>query len=114
MKSRQAGFSLVELIIVITLVGIVAVVAMSRMLGPNTFNAPIVREWIEAHNVSIQVGDVFKHMNLPRFDAEDPQHQRLAQLSQQAHQTHNDVARAAVVAQIEPVSLAVLTSWLNR
>jgi MSHA pilin protein MshC len=46
MKSRQAGFSLVELIIVITLVGIVAVVAMSRMLGPNTFNAPIVRDAI--------------------------------------------------------------------
>lgn len=73
-------------------------------------SAPIVREWIKAHNVSIQVGDVFRHMNLPRFDAEDPQHQRLAPLSQQAHQTHNDVMQAGVVAQIEPASLTVLTA----
>lgn len=77
-------------------------------------NAPIVREWIEAHNVSIQVGDVFKHMNLPQFNPADPQHQQLARLSQQAHQTHNEAARAAVVDQIALVSLAVLTSWLNR
>lgn len=46
MKSRQSGYSLVELIIVITLIGIVSVVAMSRMLSRNTFNAPIVRDAI--------------------------------------------------------------------
>lgn len=48
MKTRHSGFSLVELIIVIMLIGIVSVVAMSRMLGPDTFNAPIVRDAIIA------------------------------------------------------------------
>ncbi len=46
MKTRQAGFSLVELIIVITLIGIVSVVAMSRMISGNAFNAPIARDAI--------------------------------------------------------------------
>ncbi len=48
MKTRQSGFSLVELVIVVTLIGIVSVVAMSRMLGPNTFNAPVARDAIIA------------------------------------------------------------------
>lgn len=46
MKSRQSGFSMVELIIVITLIGIVAVVAMSRLISGNAFNASIVRDAI--------------------------------------------------------------------
>jgi len=46
MQTRQAGFSLVELIVVIMLIGIVSVVAMSRMLSGNAFNAPIVRDAI--------------------------------------------------------------------
>lgn len=44
MKTRQTGFSLVELVIVVTLIGIVSVVSMSRMLSRNTFNAPLVRD----------------------------------------------------------------------
>lgn len=77
-------------------------------------NAPMVREWIEAHNVSIQVGDVFKHMNLPVFDPGNAQHAQVAQLSEQAHQTHDGAARAAIVAQIEPLTEALLIAWVNR
>ncbi|MEF3046721.1 hypothetical protein [Pseudotabrizicola sp. L79] len=77
-------------------------------------NAPMVKEWIEAHNVSIQVGDVFKHMNLPEYDPADPLHMQMAQLSEQAHQTHNAAQRAAIVAQILPLTTAVLTAWVNR
>lgn len=77
-------------------------------------NAPMVREWIEAHIVNIQVGDVFKHMNLPAFDRTDAQHMLLAALSEQAHQTHDKDARDAVVAQIAPVSESVILGWLNR
>lgn len=77
-------------------------------------NAPMVKEWIEAHNVSIQVGDVFKHMNLPTFDQADAQHNQVAQLSEQAHQTHNDTAREAIVDQIQPMTEAILSAWALR
>jgi len=46
MRIRQTGFSLVELIIVIVLIGIVSVVAMSRMISGNAFNASIARDAI--------------------------------------------------------------------
>ncbi len=77
-------------------------------------NAPMVREWIEAHNVSIQVGDVFKHMNLPEFDPGNAQHVQVARLSERAHQTHDSASREAIVAQIQPLTEALLTAWVNR
>ncbi|WP_375263415.1 N-6 DNA methylase [Palleronia sp.] len=77
-------------------------------------NAPIVCEWIESHIVSIQVGDVFKHLSIPEFDPADPRHIRLAELSEQAHHTHNAAARAATVDQIGQIADAVLKAWVER
>lgn len=42
------GFSLVEFVIIIVLIGIVSVVALSRMLGGNTFNGAVIRDQIIA------------------------------------------------------------------
>ena len=44
--NQDPGFTLVEMVIVIVILGIVSVVAMSRMLGGNAFNAVIVRDQI--------------------------------------------------------------------
>ena len=57
---------------------------------------------------------MFKHMSLPAFDAGNPQHVQVAQLSLQAHQTYDTAARAAVVAQIEPLNAAIIQTWVNR
>lgn len=43
---RQAAFTLVEIVVVILVLGIISAVAMSRILGGNTFNAIIVRDQI--------------------------------------------------------------------
>ena len=56
-----------------------------------------VKEFVESHNISIQVGDIFKHMSLPAFDRTQPAHRRLAKLVERAHQEHDATARAALV-----------------
>ncbi|MBT9395609.1 N-6 DNA methylase [Hymenobacter sp. NST-14] len=48
-------------------------------------NAPCVKEYIESHYISIQLGDVFKHMTLPPYDAAEPRHVELSELAKQAH-----------------------------
>ena len=59
--------------------------------------SPIVKEFIESHNISIQVGNIFKHMRLPSFDRTQQAHRGLAQLVKRAHQEHDETARAVLV-----------------
>ena len=60
----------------------------------------LVKEFVESHNISIQVGDIFKHMSLPSFDRTQRTHRRLARLVERAHQQHDATARAALIAEI--------------
>ena len=60
----------------------------------------LVKKFVESHNISIQVGDIFKHMNLPAFDAKKAVHKRLAELAKEAHTEHDVVARALIVGKI--------------
>jgi hypothetical protein len=76
-------------------------------------NAPMAREWIESHTVSIQIGNVFKHMNLPEFDSQQSAHTSLSFLVEAAHGEHNAVLRAILVKQIETQADQVLTNWLT-
>ncbi len=75
-------------------------------------NSPLVREWVESHNVSIQVGDVFKHMSLPEYDELDPDHIALATLVEQAHNEHNPAHRAIIVSNVEVIGDAILNKWI--
>ncbi len=45
-RASANGFTLVELIITIVILGIVSAVVMPRILGSTTFNAPIIRDQI--------------------------------------------------------------------
>lgn len=77
-------------------------------------NAPMVREWIESHTVSIQIGDVFKHMNLLPFDASSTSHLELARLVEEAHGAHDPTQRALLVKQVETLADALLQAWASR
>jgi hypothetical protein len=75
-------------------------------------NSPVVREWIQSHTVSIQVGDVFKHLSLPQFDSENPVHLELSSLVEQAHQEHDSARRKQLVPAIEAAADRVLSPGL--
>lgn len=76
-------------------------------------NAPTVKEWIESHNVSIQVGDVFKHMNLPEYNGSNPRHLQVAKLSKAAHDANTAADRASAISAMEPLTEAILTNWVR-
>jgi hypothetical protein len=75
-------------------------------------NTLMVREWIESHTVSIQMGDVFKHMTLPEFNAEDTGHVSFAALVESSHKEHTLARRAILVSQIEQDGEAILGQWI--
>lgn len=76
-------------------------------------NSPIVREWVESHNISIQLGDVFKHMRLPRYEPDDRSHNALAALVENAHHEHDAVKRKKLVGEIETSAEAILWAWMK-
>jgi len=74
-------------------------------------NSTLAREWIESHTVSIQIGDIFKHMNLPNYDKTNHAHVVLAKLVKKAHAEHNSAARALIVSDIQETADRVLKNW---
>lgn len=60
----------------------------------------VVKEFVESHNIAIQVGDIFKHMRLPHFDHTARSHRRLAKLVEDAHKEHAKTARAILVDEV--------------
>lgn len=76
-------------------------------------NAPMVCEWVESHNVSIQMGDVFKHMRLPKFDPKDKTHKELAALVEKAHKQHDKEKRTVLVTQVRKDANAILAAWIK-
>lgn len=48
-------------------------------------NANVVGEYLYSHIISIQVGNIFKHLNLPEFNINDALHIELASISETLH-----------------------------
>jgi hypothetical protein len=76
-------------------------------------NTPMVREWVESHTVSIQMGDVFKHMSLPEYDVKNASHVALSKLVEKSHREHNAIKRAQVVVKVEIDGEAILMKWIS-
>ncbi|WP_368939824.1 Eco57I restriction-modification methylase domain-containing protein [Proteus mirabilis] len=74
-------------------------------------NSNTVKEWIESHNISIQVADVFKHLNLPAFDIENMLHIKLCGLVETAHQTHELKQRKVIIDNIKNTAESILKQW---
>jgi len=77
-------------------------------------NSTTVSQYVEAHNVAIQVGDVFKHMRLPPFDPKDKGHVSLAGISAKAHAQPDATARRKLVEQIRKRADELLDAWIRE
>lgn len=74
-------------------------------------NTETVREWLDSHNISIQVANVFKHLSLPEYNASNNDHETLAILVEQAHNTHDKEARNIVLEQVFSLAENILSNW---
>lgn len=77
-------------------------------------NSKTVQEWINAHNVSIQVADVFKHLDLPEFNQSDTQHVLLAEKVMHAHHEHDNKARKIILEDVKTLAEDILTNWSKQ
>ncbi len=77
-------------------------------------NSPTVQEWIDAHNVSIQVANVFKHLDLPEFQKDDCLHICLAEKVMAAHHEHDREARKIIVEEIKLLAEEILSKWSKQ
>ena len=69
---------------------------------------------IEAHNVSTNMGDIFKHVSLPRFDAKDTAHIKLAELVKQAHGQHDGAIRERTVVNVRLAAARLIEREIKR
>ncbi len=63
-------------------------------------HAELVKEMIESHLVATNMGDIFKHINLPEFQRKNPEHLELAALVRQAHGEKESDKRDRLVAKV--------------
>jgi hypothetical protein len=75
-------------------------------------NSSLVKEYVESHNIAIQVGNIFKHMHLPAYDANSAKHAALASMVELAHLAHDQKKRAAFVKRVVKAADAILERWI--
>jgi len=67
-----------------------------------------VAEWIESHNISIQVGNVFKHLDLPEYDPTIRYHRDLAKKVEEIHAEHDAGERAKLMESVQYIGNFVI------
>ncbi len=73
-------------------------------------HSEIVKEMIEAHNVSTNMGDIFKHVSLPAYNASSTAHEELVELVKQAHHEPNPNDRAKTVTKVRVTAAKIIDS----
>jgi hypothetical protein len=71
-------------------------------------NCSVVRSLIQGQNVGLQVGDIFKHFDPPRFHPTERAHLRLAASTRAAHRTQDEAIRGLATARAEILALDIL------
>lgn len=69
----------------------------------------LIKEYIESHTISIQVSNIFKHLHLPTFDANDPKKIYLAEKTEQAHLTSDEKTRENLLKEINNLADEIIS-----
>ena len=73
-----------------------------------SLNSDPVRTFIDGLTIKIQVGTVFRHIHLPKFEPKNTNHYKLAQLSLQAHREQvTNVGRASISVHLKAINKIV-------
>ncbi|WP_185327980.1 hypothetical protein [Acetobacter pasteurianus] len=73
-------------------------------------HSEIVKEMIEAHNVATNIGDIFKHVSLPAYNASSAGHKALSKLVKQAHQEHDSKDRGKIVSKVRAAAAKIINA----
>jgi hypothetical protein len=71
-------------------------------------NSNLAKEFVDSHNISIQIGDIFKHMSLPLYDPSNKKHGKLIQLVKQAHAESDLNKREIILSKIRELGDKIL------
>lgn len=77
-------------------------------------HAETVKEMIEAHVVSTNIGDIFKHICLPPYDPETPEHDALADLVKRAHGEAEPAARQTLISEIRAEAAKLIRRAIDQ
>lgn len=72
-----------------------------------------VQRFIRSYHVMLQVGDIFKYMQLPEYNPEDPAHYELARLVQTIHQETDTERKQVMLAECSVIASDILDRWEN-
>ena len=63
-------------------------------------SSSLVQKFISSFHIMLQVGDIFKYMRLPEFDATNEEHMRLVELTRAAHGEENPERKELLLIQV--------------
>lgn len=63
-------------------------------------NSKLVKEFIESHNINIQIGNIFKHLNLPIYSEKNKKHSLLAKLVKEIHANPENIDLEETIQQL--------------
>ena len=71
-------------------------------------NSDIVIEYVKSHNISIQIGDIFKHMNLPSYNSKSVEHKKLINLVKICHNEPEIELRIKLIQKISKIAEKII------
>lgn len=74
-------------------------------------SASLVQRFLSSFHIMLQVGDIFKHMRLPEYDATNEDHLQLVELTQRAHDEENLERKEQLLIQISETANRIIEHW---
>jgi len=71
-------------------------------------NSDTVIEYVKSHNISIQIGDIFKHMKLPQYKPKDVNHKKIITLAKECHIEPDLIKRNIIIRDISLIAEKII------